>query len=120
MFGDLTKYKFFIVRVIPTYHTRYSSSCLAVDFFASAYGLDPDFFAFYRSMKSYEESLGSDTTMVLSPDSEFFKYLNDPNAISSNKSNITKLSKEDLELISVIQRNDRLSDKLCPELVKID
>ena len=88
--------------------------------FASAYGLDPDFFAFYRSMKSYEESLGSDTTIVLSPDSEFFKFLNDPNAISNDNSNVTKLSKENIELISVIQSNDRLSDKLCPELVKLD
>ena len=41
--------------------------------FASAYGLDPDFFAFYRSMKSYEEALGEGTTIVLSPDSDFFK-----------------------------------------------
>ena len=88
--------------------------------FASAYGLDPDFFAFYRSMKSYEESLGSDTTIVLSPDSEFFKFLNDPNAISTDDSNVTKLTKENIELISVIQSNDRLSDKLCPELVKLD
>ena len=71
-------------------------------------------------MRSYEASLGSDTTIVLSPDSEFFKYLNDPNAISNDESNITKLSKENIELISVFQSNDRLSDKLCPELVKLD
>ena len=71
-------------------------------------------------MKSYEESLGSDTTIVLSPDSEFFKYLNDPNAISNDNSAATKLSKENLELIGIIQSNDRLSDKLCPELVKLD
>ena len=57
---------------------------------------------------------------MLSPDSEFFKYLNDPNAISNDDSNATKLSKENLELIGIIQSNDRLSDKLCPELVKLD
>ena len=51
---------------------------------------------------------------------EFFKYLNDPNAISNDDSAATKLSKENLELIGIIQSNDRLSDKLCPELVKLD
>ena len=88
--------------------------------FASAYGLDPNFFAFYRSMNAYEESLGSDTTIVLSPDSEFFKFLNDPNAISKKNSLSTKLSSENIELINIIQSSGRLSDKLCPELVKID
>lgn len=44
--------------------------------FAAAYGKDPEFFAFYRSLSAYEASLkGSNTTMVLSPDSEFFNYL---------------------------------------------
>ena len=43
--------------------------------FADAFGADPDFFAFYRSMEAYKVALGSgDTTMVLSPDSEFFRY----------------------------------------------
>jgi len=43
--------------------------------FAEAYGADPDFFAFYRSMEAYKVALGSgDTTMVLSPDSDFFRY----------------------------------------------
>ncbi|MBN2752071.1 MAG: protease modulator HflC [Rhodospirillaceae bacterium] len=39
-----------------------------------AYGKDPEFFAFYRSMEAYREALGADTTMVLSPESEFFRY----------------------------------------------
>lgn len=44
--------------------------------FASAFGRDPEFFAFYRSMRAYEKSLqGSNSTMVISPDSEFFDYL---------------------------------------------
>ncbi|HVY52720.1 MAG TPA: SPFH domain-containing protein [Devosia sp.] len=43
--------------------------------FAEAYGADPEFFQFYRSLESYRTSLGgSGTTMVLAPDSEFFKY----------------------------------------------
>ena len=45
--------------------------------FAKAFNRDPEFFAFYRSMKAYSKSLGANgTTMVLSPDSEFFKFFN--------------------------------------------
>lgn len=44
--------------------------------FAQAYGKDAEFFEFYRSLAAYEESLkGSNSTMVMSPDSEFFNYL---------------------------------------------
>lgn len=39
-----------------------------------AFGQDPEFFGFYRSMEAYGEALGDGTTMVLSPDSEFFRY----------------------------------------------
>jgi membrane protease subunit HflC len=47
----------------------------AVKIFADAFGKDPDFFAFYRSMQAYSKALGGDdTTMVLTPDSEFFRY----------------------------------------------
>ena len=43
--------------------------------FAESFGRDPGFAAFYRSMSAYEKSLGQgDTTLVLSPDSAFFKY----------------------------------------------
>ncbi|HLI98967.1 MAG TPA: protease modulator HflC [Bradyrhizobium sp.] len=43
--------------------------------FAEAYGRDPDFFAFYRSMTAYENGLkGSDTRFLLRPDSDFFKF----------------------------------------------
>jgi membrane protease subunit HflC len=43
--------------------------------FAEAYGKDPDFFAFYRSMTAYENGLKSnDTRFLLKPDSDFFKY----------------------------------------------
>lgn len=44
--------------------------------FADAFQRDPEFFAFYRSMKAYPKSLGGDdTTLILTPDSEFFRYL---------------------------------------------
>jgi len=47
--------------------------------FAEAFGKDPEFFAFYRAMQAYAESLNSsDTSMILSPESEFFKYFADP------------------------------------------
>jgi membrane protease subunit HflC len=40
-----------------------------------AYGKDPNFFAFYRSLRAYETSMsGNNTTMVMSPDSPFFRY----------------------------------------------
>ena len=44
--------------------------------FAEAFGRDPEFFEFYRSLTAYERSLkGTNSTMVISPDSEFFNYL---------------------------------------------
>jgi membrane protease subunit HflC len=47
--------------------------------FAEAFGKDPDFFAFYRSMQAYEAGLRhNDTRMVLKPDSDFFRYFADP------------------------------------------
>jgi len=43
--------------------------------FAEAFGKDPEFFAFYRAMQSYEKALiGGDTSLILSPDSDFFKF----------------------------------------------
>ncbi|GIQ78126.1 protease modulator HflC [Bradyrhizobium sp. RD5-C2] len=51
--------------------------------FAEAYGKDKDFFAFYRSMTAYENSLRSgDTRFLLRPDSEFFRYFGNANGKS--------------------------------------
>lgn len=48
---------------------------VAIETFAQAFGRDPEFFDFYRSMQAYEIALSKDdTTMVLSPDSEFFRF----------------------------------------------
>jgi membrane protease subunit HflC len=45
--------------------------------FAAVYGKDPEFFAFYRSLLAYEQALRSgDSTILLSPNSEFFRYFN--------------------------------------------
>ena len=44
--------------------------------FAEAFGQDPDFFEFYRSLAAYERAIqGQNSTMVITPDSEFFNYL---------------------------------------------
>lgn len=45
--------------------------------YARAYNLDPDFFSFYRSMQAYETGVSEGTPMVLSPDSDFFRYFGD-------------------------------------------
>jgi len=50
--------------------------------FASAFGKDPEFFAFYRAMQAYENALiGGDTSLILSPDSDFFKFFGDTGVI---------------------------------------
>jgi membrane protease subunit HflC len=47
--------------------------------YAEAYGQDPGFFAFYRSMQAYERSMQhGDTHLVLRPDSDFFRFFGDP------------------------------------------
>jgi membrane protease subunit HflC len=51
--------------------------------FADAYGADPDFFAFYRSMQAYEKSFGDGRTRALiSPKSDFFRYFSTPTPAS--------------------------------------
>jgi membrane protease subunit HflC len=54
--------------------------------FADAFNHDPDFFAFYRSMQAYEQGLKpGETRLLLSPDSDFFKYFTDPNGTPAGK-----------------------------------
>jgi len=50
--------------------------------FAEAFGKDPEFFAFYRAMQAYEHALiGGDTSLILSPESDFFKFFGDTGVI---------------------------------------
>ena len=50
--------------------------------FAQAFGADPDFFEFYRSLAAYEQAIqGSNSTMVISPDGEFFRYLDNSSGL---------------------------------------
>lgn len=43
--------------------------------FANAYGRDPEFAAFYRSMRAYEQAIDAGTPVVIPPDSDFFRYM---------------------------------------------
>ena len=51
----------------------------ATRIYAEAFNKDKDFYAFYRRMEAYKQAFGAGgTTMVLSPDTDFFRYFNDP------------------------------------------
>jgi len=51
--------------------------------FANAFGKDPEFFSFYRAMQAYEKALiGGDTSLILSPDSDFFKFFGNTGIIN--------------------------------------
>jgi len=51
--------------------------------FADAFGKDPEFFSFYRAMQAYEKALiGGDTSLILSPDSDFFKFFGNTGLIN--------------------------------------
>ena len=53
----------------------------SAEIYAKAYTRNAEFYAFYRSLQAYRTSVGTgNDVLVISPDSEFFKYLNRPNA----------------------------------------
>ena len=52
--------------------------------FADAFGQDPEFFSFYRAMQAYETALiGGETSLILSPDSDFFKFFGNTGLIKN-------------------------------------
>tara|TARA_B100001996_G_scaffold159540_1_gene121604 strand:- start:15400 stop:16437 length:1038 start_codon:yes stop_codon:yes gene_type:complete len=55
--------------------TRGEGEALAIDALADALKSDPEFYGFVRSLEAYEKSLANDTTVILDPESELFKYL---------------------------------------------
>ncbi|MGB1872565.1 MAG: protease modulator HflC [Candidatus Puniceispirillaceae bacterium] len=58
--------------------TRGAGDAKAIQVYADSFGQDAEFFAFYRSMEAYKKSMGqNDTSMVLSPDSSFFRFFKD-------------------------------------------
>ena len=62
--------------------------------FAEAYGKDPDFFSFYRSMQAYETGLrANDTRLVLRPDSDFFKFFGAPGKVPESKTEANSVVK---------------------------
>ncbi len=64
--------------------TRGDGDGLRNKIYADAFSKDPNFFSFYRSMQAYEEALkAGDTRMVLSPNSEFFKFFNNPSGLQT-------------------------------------
>ena len=52
--------------------------------YAEAFDKDKDFYAFWRRMEAYKQAFGAGTggTMILSPDSDFFRFFNDPNGVA--------------------------------------
>jgi membrane protease subunit HflC len=54
---------------------RGEGDALAVKIFADAYGRDPEFYELVRTLEAYRKSLGEGTTVILSPNSDFFRYL---------------------------------------------
>ena len=55
--------------------TRGEGEALAIEALAEALSSDPEFYGFVRSLEAYEKSLANDTTVILDPESELFKYL---------------------------------------------
>lgn len=64
---------------------RGEADALRNGIFAEAFGADPEFFEFYRSLTAYTRALqGSNSSMVMSPDSEFFNYLKSPTGATAD------------------------------------
>jgi membrane protease subunit HflC len=57
---------------------RGEGDAAAAAIYAQAYNRNPEFYAFYRSLQAYRTSLGKDDVLVISPDSDFFRYLQNP------------------------------------------
>lgn len=64
--------------------TRGEGDAQSARIYADAYGRDPEFYAFVRSLEAYRKTLLEGTTMVLAPDHEFFRYLQ-PSAAGSRR-----------------------------------
>jgi len=61
---------------------RGNGDALAAEIYAKAYTQDPEFYAFYRSMDAYRKSMGHPgDLLVLDPDNDFFRYLNQSDGI---------------------------------------
>ncbi len=82
--------------------------------FAYAFGQDVEFFNFYRSMQSYEKALeGSETSLVLSPDSEFFRFFLNPAEEGKKTSPARPLP------AATLAAGENLREQLCPEIIEV-
>ncbi len=60
---------------------RGEGDAIAAEIYANAFNQDPEFYAFYRSISAYRNSFsGKEDLLVIDPESDFFRYLNSPNA----------------------------------------
>jgi membrane protease subunit HflC len=65
--------------------TRGEGDAVATQTYARAYGKNPEFYAFWRSMRAYEQAIGREgDLLVITPDGEFFKYLKDAGSPSAS------------------------------------
>ena len=77
--------------------------------YAEAFGRDPEFFAFTRSMTSYERALtGANSSMVMRPDSEFFAYLRSDGAEMANPAPVPPSEDELSDLIPSVSEDEPL------------
>jgi membrane protease subunit HflC len=61
--------------------TRGEGDAESTRIYAAAYGKAPEFYAFVRSLEAYRKTIGEGTTLILSPDSEFFQFFGDSGAV---------------------------------------
>ena len=65
--------------------TRGEGDAVATQTYARAYAKNPEFYAFWRSMRAYEQAIGREgDLLVITPDGEFFKYLKDAGSPSAS------------------------------------
>jgi membrane protease subunit HflC len=57
--------------------TRGDADAEAIKIYAEAYGKDPDFYSFTKTLETYEKTFDENTRLYLSTDSEYYKYIND-------------------------------------------
>ena len=65
--------------------TRGAGDAQAAGIFAEAYGRDPEFYAFQRTLEAYRATLAQGTTLILSPKGEFLRFLDRPELPGSGR-----------------------------------
>ncbi len=68
---------------------RGDGDATATAIYAAAYGKDPEFYTFTRSLRAYEQFLGRRSTLLLSTESDLFRYLSSPKAEATSRATVT-------------------------------